>query len=86
MDTWIRDTTDIGPNMYRANIVSQAIARGLWYQSAQRFNFVEYSHKETDQAAKGLRSQNAWCFNCRKYGYLQQNCEPGISKGNVFFF
>jgi hypothetical protein len=29
MDTWIRDTTDIGPNMYRANIVSQAIARGL---------------------------------------------------------
>ena len=38
--------------------------------------------RDCDQAAKGLRSQNAWFFNCGKYGHLKQNCEQGISKGN----
>lgn len=40
--------------------------------------------KEIDQAAKGLRSQNAWFFNCGKYGRLHQNCEQGISTGSGF--
>jgi hypothetical protein len=50
MDEWIWDTTDIGSNVYHANIISHTIARGLQYQ-------------------------HALCFNCGKFGHLQQNCE-----------
>ena len=50
MDEWIWDMTDIGSNVYHANIISHTIARGLQYQ-------------------------HALCFNCGKFGHLQQNCE-----------
>lgn len=41
--------------------------------------------KETvTKQLNGFRSQNAQCFNCGKYGHLQQNCEQGNSKGNGF--
>jgi hypothetical protein len=53
MDKWIKDTTDIGCNMYYAKII------GLQYQNAQCYNCRKYVHlqRDRDQGPKGLRSQ-----------------------------
>lgn len=42
MDKWIRDMTDIASKMYHANIICQAIARGLRSQNSQYFNYRKY--------------------------------------------
>jgi hypothetical protein len=72
IDKCIRDTPGVGSNVYHTN---QVIVRGFRYQNAQGFNCRKYNHLQRycDQAAKGLGSQNNWCFNCGKY--LQQNSE-----------
>ena len=34
--------------------------------------------------ARGLQYQHALCFNCGKFGHLQQNYKQGLSKGKDF--
>lgn len=44
MDEWIKDITDIGSLEHHANIIEQAIARGLRYQNTQCFNCGKFCH------------------------------------------
>lgn len=62
MDKWMRCTTNIGSNVYCAESVEQAIARGLRPQNSPGFSCGNYGHlqRNGDQAAEGLSSQNTW--------------------------
>lgn len=44
LDEWMRDMTDIGSNVHHANILGQAWARALQYQSARCLSFWKCTH------------------------------------------
>lgn len=41
IDDWIRDMTNIGSNVYHANIIGQGRARGVQYQNVWHFTCKE---------------------------------------------
>jgi hypothetical protein len=80
MYEWIRDKSNIGSKVFHANIIGQAIARGLLYQNVRCFNCRKYNHLQRVCAhIKSLRFQNTDCVNYEKSSILCRKSEQAIS-------
>jgi hypothetical protein len=53
MEEWIRDVTNIGSNVYHANIIGQVIVRGLEYQNAWCINCGKYVNDQSISKSNG---------------------------------